>query len=403
MERVAVTGLGVLSSLGLDLETYFDALVGGASGITEISAFETKSCRSHRAGKLTGFDPADYIDPNKLRRIDEVGCLAVASGKLALADAGIEPKSDDAGDLGVVLGTYTAGLHSTVDFLGGFVRGGPAEVSPMIFSNTVGNAPASLCALEYGLKGGNVTVTNKEASSLAAIAYAVSLLRHRRAKALVTGGVDDIEANFYRIHDRFKVMSPVDGGAEAARPFDRDRNGFVLGEGGFALVVETWDRATERNRTIYAEILGVGGTSSPCGLNQWPSDSRHLEASMRLALEQADVEPRDVGAVFASANGSRELDRTEAAAIADVFGDTHVPVVSLKGALGDSGTSGAASLTAAILSLRANRLPPTVGLQELAPDCVVNASGDARSTSGNTALINSFASGGTCYSLVIGI
>jgi len=274
-------------------------------------------------------------------------------------------------------------------------------VSPLLFSNTVGNAPASLCALEFGLKGGNVTVTNKEASSLAAVAYSVNLLRHRRASALITGGVDDIEANFFRIHDRFHVMSPVDGGDEAARPFDRLRNGFVLGEGGFALIAEPWSRASKRGARIYAEILGVSGTSSPSGINQWPDEPTHLSHAMELALSDASCSAREVAAVFASANGTVVLDRAEAEAIGEVFGERGVPVVSLKGALGESGASGAAAIAAAILSLGRNRIPPTAGLREVAPDCPVDARGESRCTSGRVALVNSFASGGANYSLVL--
>ncbi len=400
VERVAITGLGLLSSLGRDPTSFVDALLAGTSGISEITAFDTRACRSHRAGKLRDFDPTEFIDPNKLRRIDEVGRLAVSSGKLALADAGVETNGVAASEIGIVIGTYTAGLDSTVDFLSGLVRGGPADVSPLLFSNTVGNAPASLCALEFGLKGGNVTVTNREASSLAAIAYSVNLLRHRRASALITGGVDHVEANFFRIHDRFHVLSPVDRGEEAARPFDRFRNGFVLGEGAFALLVEEWSRATNRGARIYAEILGVGGTSSPTGINRWPEEP-HLSRAMQLALSDAGCTAKNIAAVFASANGTVPLDRAEAEAIGAVFGERAVPVVSIKGALGESGASGAAATAAAILSLGRNRIPPTAGLREVAPDCPVDASGESRCTSGRVALVNSFASGGANYSVVL--
>jgi len=401
VERIAITGLGLVSTLGRDPKSFIEALLAGTGGISEITAFDTRACRSHRAGKLLDFDPAEYIDPNKLRRIDEVGCLAVSSGKLALADAGVEANGAAASEVGVVLGTYTAGLHSTVDFLTGLVRRGPADVSPMLFSNTVGNAPASLCALEFGLKGANVTVTNKEASSLAAVAYSVNLLRHRRASTLITGGVDDIEANFFRIHDRFKVMSPADGGEEAARPFDRFRNGFVLGEGAFALFMEPWSRASTRGARIYAEVLGVGGTSSPAGINRWPDEPTHLSRAMQLALSDAGCTAKDVAVVFASANGAVVLDRAEAEAIGEVFGERGVPVVSIKGALGESGASGAASLTAAVLSLGRNRIPPTAGLREVAPDCPVDVRSESRCTSGRVALVNSFASGGANYSVVL--
>ena len=352
-------------------------------------------------GSLRDFDAAEYIDEGKLRRIDGVGRLAISSGKLALSDAGIGANSAAASDVGVVLGTYTAGLESTVEFLSALVRGGPGDVSPMLFSNTVGNAPASLCALEFGLKGANVTVTNKEASSLAALAYAVNLLRHRHASALIAAGVDEIEGNFFRILDRFNVLSPVNGGEEEARPFDRFRNGFALGEGAFALLAEPKSRARHRGARIYAEVLGVGGTSSPVGINRWPDDPAQLATAMELALADAAATPREVAVVFASANGTLVLDRTEAAALHRVFGERGVPVVSIKGALGESGASGAASLIAAVLGLRRGRIPPTAGLREVAPDCAVDASGESRSAEGRIALVNSFASGGANYSIVL--
>ena len=401
METVAITGLGLVSGLGRTPERFVDALLEGARAISEITAFDTSGCSSHRAGKLTDFDATQYIDEGKLRRIDGVGRLAIASGKLALADAGLGANGAPTADVGVILGTYTAGLESTADFLSGFVRGGPGDVSPMLFSNTVGNAPASLCALEFGLKGANVTVTNKEASSLAALAYAVNLLRQRHAAALIAGGVDDIEANFFRIHDRFRVLSPVNGGEEEARPFDRQRNGFALGEGAFTVLAEPKSRARNRGARIYAEILGVGGTSSPIGINRWPDDPEQLAAAMKLALADAGTTEGEVSAVFASANGTLALDRTEAAALRRVFGERGVPVVSIKGALGESGASGAASLIAAILALRRNRIPPTAGLRDVAPDCPVDASAESRGTEGRIALVNSFASGGANYSVVL--
>lgn len=401
MEPVAITGLGLISSLGRTPERFIDALLSGARAISEITTFDTTGCRSHRAGKLTDFDAAEYIDEGKLRRIDGLGRLAISSGKLALADAGIGANGASANDVGVVLGTYTAGLESTVDFLSGLVRGGPGDVSPMLFSNTVGNAPASLCALEFGLKGANVTVTNKEASSLAALAYAVNLLRHGHAPALIAGGVDEIQAHFFRILDRFHVLSPVKGGKEEVRPFDRLRNGFGLGEGAFALLAEPKSRARNRGARIYAEVLGVGGTSSPVGVNRWPDDPAQLAAAMELGLADAGATPGEVSVVFASANGTLVLDRTEAAALRLVFGEGGVPVVSIKGALGESGASGAASLVAAILGLRQKRIPPTAGLVEVAPDCPVDASPECRSTEGRIALVNSFGSGGANYSVVL--
>jgi 3-oxoacyl-(acyl-carrier-protein) synthase len=152
---------------------------------------------------------------------------------------------------------------------------------------------------------------------------------------------------------------------------------------------------------VYGELLGSGATASPCGVNDWPLDHAQLARAMKVALEDAGISARDVGAVFASANGTERLDRLEAAAIADVFGPDAVPVVSIKGALGESGASGAASLVAALLCLGRGLLPPTVGLQERDPDCRVDVAAEPRSIEKRIALVNSFASGGADYSLVI--
>lgn len=398
-ERILVTGLGVVSSLGLGHAPFAEAIQAGRCGIRPITAFDTAGCRSHSAGKLQGFDAARFIQPAKLRRIDEVGRLAIASARLAMEDAGIDPAGGGSDDIGVVLGSFTAGVHSTVEYLNGLMKEGPAGTVPLIFSNTVPNAPASLCALEFGLRGPNCTVSHKEASALGAVAFAVSMLRTGRAQAILSGGADDIEANFFRVHDRFRVLSPRNGGQEVSRPFDRRRNGFVFGEGGFVLLLEREASARARGARAYGEILGIGATASPCRLNDWPEDEVQLRRAMRLAIEEGGSSPGDVDLVLASANSTLELDRLEAAALADVFGQRRVEVSSIKGALGEFGASGAASLIAGLLAR--GHSPPTVGFQEPDPECPVNVSATARPAPGASLfLVNSFASGGANYSLL---
>lgn len=403
-ERVLVTGLGCISGFGVDLERFSASLLAGCTAIRPITAFDTAECRSHMMAKIDGFTPSAFIDPAKLRRIDEVGRLALASCRLALTDAGLIDAPDELrhrAGVGVVLGSYTAGSHSTVEYLDNLHARGPAGVSAMSFSNTVGNAAASLCGIEYKLRGPNVTVSYKEASALAAVVYAFGLVCHGRSAAIVSGGADDVERVFFTGHDRFHVLSPTDGGAEAARPFDRRRNGFVLGEGGFQLVLEAESFARSRGSKVHGELLGSGATSSQCGMNDWPSDPSQLARAMRLALDDAGIAPREVGAVFASANGTERLDRLEAAAIAEVFGPDAVPVVALKGALGECGASGAGSLAAALLCLGQGRLPPTAGLRERDPQCHVDVSTSSRSIDTRVAIVNSFASGGANYSVVV--
>jgi 3-oxoacyl-[acyl-carrier-protein] synthase II len=397
-ERVVATGIGCISPFGTGHRVFSKALLDGASAIAPVRAFSTVDCRCRVACELRDFKPGDYIDAAKLRRIDDVGRLAIAATRLALDDARLEPNSDA---IGVVVGSSTAGMHSTLPYLFGMARSGALGVSALAFPNTVANAAGSQAALDLGLRGPNVSFSQKEASSLAAIAYSVGLLRHRRASALVSGGVDDLEEWYFKIHDRFRVMSPTDEGESGSRPFDLARNGFVLGVGGFLFVLEAEPAARDRGADTYGEILGIGVTGSPCPLNAWPADPSGLSRAMRLAIDDAGLVAGDVDVVFASANSTKTLDALEAAALGEVFGVATVPVTSLKGAIGECGSSGAASLVGALLCLADGWVPPTAGFRLPDPACPVNVSAAPRRTDGRVALINSFASGGTNYSLVV--
>lgn len=405
-ERIVVTGIGCIGGLGIRNQEFTEGLLSGRTAIKPITAFDTSPYRSHCAATLAGFDAATLVDPAKLRRVDQLGRLVLSACRLALDDSRLTDAGAPLRDtVGVVLGSNSAGVRSTVEYLDNLTSRGPSGVSAMNFSNTVGNASASLCGIEYALRGPNVTLSNKEASGLAAIAFACGLVKQNRATAVVTGGADEIEELFYAIHDRFRVMSPTDGGEEASRPFDRRRNGFVLGEGGFLLVLEQMASATARGIPWYGEVLGVASTASLCRLNDWPADSSQLARCMRAALESAEVPASDVDVVFASANSTVKLDRLDAAALGEVFGRRGVPVVSIKGAVGEFGAAGAAATAAALLCLREGVIPPTVGCEELDTTLGVDVSPTARTlpfaAEGSLAMINSFASGGTNYSLVL--
>lgn len=401
-ERVLITGIGCVSSLGGGLRTFADAVRQGASGVRPVTAFDTSSCRSHRAAMLRGFDPAAFLPPMKLRRIDEVGRLAIATAKLALDDARWGASADDRADAGVSLGTYTAGLDSTVAYLRGFLRDGAAGVPALLFSNTVSNAPASLIAIEFGLHGPNVTFNQREASGLAALAFAITAIRNGRATAMLSGAADRIEEVLFKVYDRFHALSPRQAtGDEAARPYDRRRNGFVLGEAGVLLLLESGRSAAARSAAPYGELLGVGASASPAKVNAWPADPAGLVRAMLAALTDAGLRAADVDAVFGTADGSPHLDALEAAAIDEVFGGRRVAVTSLKGAIGESGAAGVASIAAGLLLLPSGVVPPTAGWAEADPACPVDVAAWARPTAGDTFMVNSVASGGTNCSVVV--
>ncbi len=397
-DNVVVTGAGCISSLGIGAETFVDELVAGHGGIAPVTAFSTEGCASHAAALIRGFDPSRYIDPMKLRRIDEVGRLALATCRLALDDARLPAGTPN---VGMVMGTATSGLHSTVAHVHRLMTAGPAAVPALGFSNTIGNASASLCSIEFGLRGPNVTIAQKQASALAAIAFAVAGLWRGRADAFLCGGVDDIEEQFFRVHDRLRVLSPGHGGEEASRPFDARRNGFVLGTGGHMLVLESASSAARRGVAPYGEVLGVGAAASDCPLNAWPGEPSAIVRVMEAALGQARMSPGDVDVVFASANSTPALDAVEAAAINQLFRSRPVPVVSIKGAIGEFGAVAAAAITAALLCLRRGTLPPTLGYANADTAAQLNLSGCSRPIDGRVALVNATADGGAQYSLVV--
>jgi 3-oxoacyl-[acyl-carrier-protein] synthase II len=376
-----------------------DALLAGRSGIRPITAFDTSSSRSHCAATIDGFDPAAFIPPLKLRRVDNVGRLALVCARLLIEDAALRLAPGGTDDAGVALGTVTAGLDSTVEYLQGLVTHGPAGAPALLFSNTVSNAAGSLCAIEHGLRGPNVTFNQREASSLAAIAYASGLIRDGRIAAMITGGADRLEHTFFTVQERFGPLARGRDGQEVSRPFDRRRNGMVLGEAGALLLFEDAEVAAARGARVYGEVLGIGMTASRAELNAWPADPAGTSRAMQQALDDAGVAATDVDAIFAAANGAKRLDPLEAAAIRAVF-RPDVPVVSLKGAIGESGAAGAAALAAGLVTMADKMIPPTVGFEEPDPACPVNVSSGARPVGGRTFLVNAIASGGTNYSLV---
>jgi 3-oxoacyl-(acyl-carrier-protein) synthase len=404
-DEILITGFGCISGLGIGAAAHDDALFAGRSALRSSTIGEAHDSGERVVAAIDHFAAEDFIAPAKLRRIDRVGQLAIAACRLALEDAGLLGGIDTwSSDIGVALGTSTSGLHTVVTYLDRLNAGGAAGASALDFSNTVGNASASLCGIEFGLRGINVTLTHREASAFSAIDHGASALQKGTARAIVAGGVDDFESTFVQVHDQFSALARDRGHGEASRPFDTRRNGIVLGSGAFLMILERADSARERGVQARASLGALAATSSRCHTHGWSDDPSQLVRCMREALDRADAAPTDVAVVFASANSTRQLDRTEARALEAVFGPYGVPVVALKGALGEAGATAAAGIVAAAQSLKRRMIPPTVGFGEADPECRVDVSAAARPLRQGRpamALVNSCASGGGNYSVVI--
>jgi 3-oxoacyl-[acyl-carrier-protein] synthase II len=396
-QRVAITGISCISSFGIGPRALAEALLAGGSGVRSITEFDTSASRSHAGAMLGGFEPTAFIPPLKLRRIDAVGRLALVCARLVLQDSGVPLAAGGTEEIGIALGSLSAGMDSTIDYLKGLTAGGPMGAPALLFSNTVPNAPASLCAIEHGLRGPNVTFNQREASSLAAIAFAAGAIRDARAGSMISGGADRLEPTFFAVQAGFGSFSE-DG---VSRPFDRRRCGFVPGEAAAFLLLESTTSAADRDADVYGELLGIGASGSRTRLNDWPETADGPALAMQAALDDGGITADEVDAIFAAANGSPQLDAIEAEAIRTVFGGREVPVVALKGAIGESGTAAAASLAVGLLTMADYKLPPTVGFAEADPDCRVNVSPDPTTVTGRTFLVNAIASGGTNYSILL--
>jgi 3-oxoacyl-(acyl-carrier-protein) synthase len=396
---VIVDGIGVVSAFGTTHESFRESLLDGGTAIRTVAGFATADCQTSLAAEMVGFEPTAWVPAMKLRRLDRTGVYALAAARLALEDAGVTLAADGSDSLGVVLGTWTAGGQSTQHFLDGLFRGGPSGAPALLFDSTVGNSAASLVGLEYKWRGPNVTVSHKEASGLAAIVTAVDHLRERRANALLAGGVDAVYESFFKGHDRFAVMSRQRQAGAALAPFDESRAGFVIGEGGVGLWLRT--AASGAPGRGHGQILGVAAAGAAVPVNAWPHDPAPLVRTMAQAIADAGVAREDIGVVYASANATPILDRVEAQALSALFGATPL-VTSIKGALGESGVSGALACAAALLCGRERLVPPIAGLATgLVEAGQLRLVRSAAPAPGPLTLVNSFASGGALFSCVL--
>ncbi len=399
--KVVITGLGVVTPLGIGKEEFSRRLFAGECAIEAIKAFDTSSCKSHLGAEVTAFVPRDFISVKNLRRMDRTSSILTAAARLALDDAGIKINEENRDRVGIILGTSFGATDVTVQFAGTLLVHGPAFVNPILVPNTVMNAPAGHASIELGFRGVNTTITHFAVSAETALAYAVEEIRRGTADFVLTGGVDILSKFYYEALSRFRGLSPLDRGKEACRPFDEARNGIVVGEGCGIVCLESWESAERRSHKPYCEIKGFGMGSSPTGPTAWPDDPAGIKRTIGRALQNAEVRARDIEAIYAAANGGKVLDAVEAEAYAGIFMDLgkQPSITSLKGAIGESFSSGGIRACALALSMEKNIMPPTVGLAKpIQPLGFVT--GDKRGMRINNAILAGISFGGTYVYLV---
>ncbi|MGD0275391.1 MAG: beta-ketoacyl-[acyl-carrier-protein] synthase family protein [Syntrophales bacterium] len=402
IKRVVVTGIGMVTPLGIGKEDFSKRLFSGDSAISDITSFDTSAFPSHLGAEVTNFSARDFISIKTLRRMDRISQMTTAAVRLALDDAGLNVSIDNRDRIGIIFGTAFGATDVTSHFAETLIRSGPAFVNPIMVPNTVMNAAAGHASIELGFRGVNVTVTEYAVSAETAIAYAVNEIRRGTADCILAGGSDILSKFYYEALTRFLALSPINGGVEACKPFDMNRNGTVAGEGCGFVCIEYMEKALARGgRRPYCEITGMGMGSSPTPPLHWPSHTAGIKRTIQRAMADAGITANDVQAVSAAANGSMILDATEAGAYSEIFVDAKTPplITSLKGAIGESYSSGGMRACALALSMGQNVLPPTVGLLEpLGPLAFV--SGEARESKMEHAMLAGVSFGGTYVYLI---
>ena len=398
--RVVITGLGILSSIGIGKEEFWKNCLKGVSGIKPIRGFDVSSYRSRLGGQLSEIDFKAFIKPANLRRMDRIGKIMVSAVRLALDDSRLDLGKEDSNRMGISIGTGLGSSDTVDQFFRSLLKDGPTGAAPLLFQTAVPNAITSHCSIEYGLKGVNVTFSHKETSTEMAMAYAYHLLKEGRIDIVLAGGGDELSEPLYHVYSMLGALSPGRrGGLERMRPFDRNRNGMVLGEGSGILVLETLEHAEKRGAKIYAEVGGVGITGSKDGLLQYDLQGDSIARALSLAAE----EPSTVDYISAAANSTLDLDQAETLAIKKVFKERakEISVSSLKSMLGEFDGSGGIRACGVALSLYHGMIPPTIGTEHLDPACDLNVVLHQSEKRGiRSALLNGCSNGGSNISIL---
>jgi len=402
-KRVVVTGIGMVTPIGIGKEEFCRRLFSGETGISEIKSFDTGSLPSHLGGEVGNFNPRDFISVKNMRRMDKTSLMTTASARMALTDAGIEITGENRDRVGIILGTAFGATDVTAQFAGTLLTEGPALVNPILVPNIVMNAPAGHASIELGFRGINTTVTHFAVSAETAIAYAAAEIRHGRADFILAGGVDILSKFYFESLIKFHALSPQKGRPEICRPFDAQRNGTVVGEGCGLICLESMESALTRGRKPYCEIKGEGMGSSPAKPTGWPQTTDGIKRTLNRALKNSGCTINDIQAISAAGNGDIILDAVEAEAYDEIFTASGKKpfITALKGATGESFSGGGIRACALALSMEKNVLPSTAGLTTpIRPLAFVT--GEKHNMEINHAVLAGISFGGTYAYLIFG-
>ena len=405
--RVVVTGLGAITPLGLSVAAYWESLRNGRSGVSRIEHFDVEGLDSKIGAYIKDFQAEQFLDRKEARRVDRFTQMALAASKEALAQSRIDLEAADRDRIGVILGVGFGGLETLSDQFAVLFEKGPGRISPFFIPMLIGNMAAGQISMAYGLKGPNFTTVSACASSGHGIGTAMRTIQYGDADVVITGGA---EAPFSPIgmagFCAMKALSTRNDEPEkASRPFDKDRDGFVMGEGAGILVLESLEHAEARGAEILAELVGFGMSADAYHVTQPAPEGAGGARAMSNALADAGLRPEEIDYINAHGTSTPAGDREETQAIKNVFGDAayRIPVSSTKSMTGHLLGAGAAlELIACIKAIHDGVVPPTINLEEPGEGCDLDyVPNQARNHRVQVALSNSFGFGGHNVSLIV--
>jgi 3-oxoacyl-[acyl-carrier-protein] synthase II len=404
--RVVVTGLGVVTSIGHTVDAFWASLVAGRGGIHRITLFDPKDFACQIGAEVRDWEAADHMDPKEARRNDRYMHFGFVAAKQAVADAGLDMAKEDGDRVGVIVGSGIGGMYTYESQLKVLAERGPRKVSPFTIPSLIGNMCSGLVAIELGARGPNFGVVSACATGTHALGEAAHTIRRGDADVMVAGGSEAAITPFaYASFCSMKAMSTRNESPETAcRPFDRGRDGFIMGEGAGVLVLESLEHAQARGARIYCELAGYAATCDAFHITQPDPEGKGLSMAMKRALASAAVTPDQIDYINAHGTSTPYNDKFETLAIKKVFGDhaQSVPVSSTKSMTGHLlGAAGGIESVICVKTIQAQVIAPTINLGDPDPECDLDyVPNVARAATVRTVLSNNLGFGGQNASVV---
>jgi len=399
--RVVVTGVGMITPLGIGLEQSWKGLLAGRSGVRKITQFDAAGFPTQIAGEVVGFNPEDFIETKEIKKMDRFIHFAVATAQMAMTDSGLNITDRNAERTGVIIGSGIGGLRTIEHYHSVLLEKGPRKISPFFIPMLIVNLAAGQISIRFGAKGPNSAVATACATGSHAIGDAFKIIQRGDADAMIAGGTEAVITPLgIGGFNAMKALSTRNDEPEkASRPFDVDRDGFIMGEGSGVVILESLETAVDRGARIYAEVAGYGMTADAYHITSPPPNGEGAARCMKMALKDAGIAPSEVDYVNPHGTSTKAGDELETKAIKAVFGDHAymMPVGSTKSMTGHLlGAAGGVEAIISILSMRDGMIPPTINLDNPDPECDLDyVPNHSRKAEVNCALSNSFGFGGT--------